>query len=121
MIVQLLQVRKILESWAAAEACRQATDEDLRALERDERQGLDQDPRRSPHRPFDRTGGNRLIDMRTLSERGDCGGSFLHPRRPETRITGLMIEAAGGSCRRYSPERINIWLRLPFFLLSSDC
>lgn len=33
MIVQLLQVRKILESWAAAEASRQATDEDLRALE----------------------------------------------------------------------------------------
>ncbi len=33
MIVQLLQVRKILESWAAAEASRRATDEDLKALE----------------------------------------------------------------------------------------
>jgi GntR family transcriptional repressor for pyruvate dehydrogenase complex len=33
MIVQLLQVRKILESWAAAEACSRATDDDLATLE----------------------------------------------------------------------------------------
>ncbi len=33
MTIQILQVRKILESWAAAEACSCATDEDLAILE----------------------------------------------------------------------------------------
>ena len=33
MVVQLLQVRKILESWAAAEACSRVTDDDLATLE----------------------------------------------------------------------------------------
>ena len=33
MTIQLLEVRKILESWAAAEACRRATDEDMAILE----------------------------------------------------------------------------------------
>ena len=33
MTIQLLQVRKILESWAAAEACRRATEDDLTILD----------------------------------------------------------------------------------------
>ena len=55
MVVQLLQVRKILESWAAAEAARLATEEDLKNLEevcrdlehdfRDNELGVDADVR----------------------------------------------------------------------------
>jgi len=81
MIVQLLQVRKILESWAAAEASRQATDEDLRALEavyqdlerdfRNNELGVDADVRRVSviDRPENRAAPSRYNDLSPLTIR----------------------------------------------------